>query len=200
VQVQNPAPDFVADCRPCRFLIDSSLPPFAFTFEIDSTAVGHSVTAIEVRRSDEQRAERLPVHGMMPEARSEKFFFGALDLNADGNLDLMMATSRGVANTYADYWRFVPSSGTFAYLGNFPEFIIDTATKRLKSYERGGAGGRLYQSKEWMFERDSLIVVREDVQEATAKPGEFVRIVRERADSAGRSVLREVLRERARPQ
>jgi len=133
---------------------------------------------------------------MMPEAPTEKFFFGARDLNGDGNLDLMIATSRGVANTYADYWRFVPASSTFAYLGNFPEFTVDSTTKRLKTYERGGAGGRLYQSREWAFEKDSLVVMREEVQEAASKPGAFVRIVRERADSAGRSVLREVSRER----
>ena len=133
---------------------------------------------------------------MMPEALDEKFFFGARDLNGDGNLDLMIATSRGVANTYVDYWRFVPASGTFAYLGNYPEFTLDSATKRLKTYERGGAGGRLFQSREWKFDADTLLVMREEVQEAGARPGEFVRIVRERADVDGKSVLREVQRER----
>ena len=133
---------------------------------------------------------------MMPEGPTEKFFFGATDLNGDGNLDLMIATSRGVANTYADYWRFVPASSTFAYLGNYPELAIDTATKRLKSYERGGAGGRLFQSREWAFDGDTLLVMREEVQEPTAKPGEFTRIIRERADIRGQSPLRETLRER----
>jgi hypothetical protein len=41
-----------------------------------------------------------------------------------------------------------------------------------------------------------LLVMREEVQEASDTPGEFVRIVRERADAGAQSGLREVLRER----
>ncbi len=184
----------MADCRPCRFQIGPSLPPFAFTFDIDSTSDGRAVTAIQARRDGAPQGQRLPVHAMTPEAPGQEFFFGATDLNGDGNLDLLIATSRGVANTYADYWRFVPDSSTFAYLGNYPVFTVDTASRRLKSYERGGDGGRLYQAREWGFEGDSLVVLREEVQEATTTPGEFVRIVRERP--AGGAGLREVLRER----
>jgi len=198
--VQSAAPDFVADCRPCRFLISPALPPFVFTFEIDSTQEGRAVTAIAVQRDGAPESDRLDVHDMSRELPDEKFFFGATDLNGDGNLDLMIATSHGVANTYADYWKFVPQSNRFAYLGNFPELAVDTLTKRLKTSERGGEGGRLFQNREWGFEGDSLVVMREEVQEAASKPGAFVRIVRERTDSAGRSVLREVSREPAKPQ
>lgn len=191
---QDAAPGFVADCRPCRFQIGPGLEPFAFTFEIDSTGDGRAVTAIQARPDGAPQAERLPVHAMVREP-GQKFFFGATDITGDGNLDLMIATSRGVANTYADYWRFVPDSNRFAYLGNYPVLTVDTVMRRLKTYERGGVGGRVYQAREWGFEGDSLVVLREEVQEATGAPGEFVRIVRERAAGGGPE-LHEVLRER----
>ena len=150
------------------------------------------MTAIEARRDGAPQGQRLAVHDMSPEVPGQEFFFGATDLNQDGSLDLLIATSRGVANTYADYWRFVPDSSGFAYLGNYPIFTVDTVTKRLKTYERGGAGGRVYQAREWEFEGDSLVVLREEAQESGAKPGEFVKIIRERAAGGG---MREVLRQ-----
>ena len=152
------------------------------------------MTAIQARRDGARESQRLPVHEMARQDPGERFFFGATDLNGDGNLDLMIATSRGVANTYADYWRFAADSSRFDYLGNYPVFTLDTVTRRLKSYERGGAGGRIYQAREWQFEGDSLVVLREEVQEATDTPGRFLKVVRERAASGG-GALREVLRE-----
>jgi hypothetical protein len=187
---QDPVPGFVADCRPCRFQIGPGLAPFDFTFDIDSTADGRTVTAIETRADGSRRGERLTVHGMMPAAAGEKFFFGAVDLNHDGNLDLLIATRHGVANTYADYWRFAGDSSRFVYLGNYPMFTFDSASGRLKSYERGGEGGRIYAAREWGFEDDTLVVLREEVQESGGKPGEFLNVVRERAAGGLREVSR----------
>jgi hypothetical protein len=190
--VQNPTPDFVADCRPCRFQIGAGLRPVGFTFEIDSGADGRVVRVIEAQPDGGIQPQRLEVHDMTPEPPGGKFFFGAIDLNRDGFLDLLIATRRGIANTYADYWRFVPASNRFAYLGNYPIFSMDTTSHRLTTYERGGLGGRVYQAREWDFEGDSLVVLREEVQEATGIPGQFRRIVRKReADGAG---LKEVSR------
>jgi hypothetical protein len=152
------------------------------------------VRAIEAQPDGGIQPQSLVVHDMTPEAPGGKFFFGAVDLNRDGFLDPLIATRRGVANTYVDYWRFVPDSNRFAYLGNYPIFSMDTASHRLTTYERGGEGGRVYQAREWGFERDSLVVLREEVQEATRAPGQFLRIVRERGPSGG--ALREVSRTR----
>ena len=44
-------------------------------------------------------------------------------MNFDGFNDVLLATSRGVANTYADYWLFVGATGEFSYLGNYPLFV-----------------------------------------------------------------------------
>jgi len=154
--VQSPVPDFVADCRPCRFQIGAGLRPVGFTFEIDSGAEGRVVRAIEAQPDGGIQAQRLEVHDMTPEAPGEQFFFGAVDLNRDGFLDVMIATSRGIANTYVDYWRFVPDSNRFSYLGKYPIFSMDTASHRLTTYERGGEGGREYLTREWSFKGDSL--------------------------------------------
>src|SRR5262245_57738144 len=154
--VQSPVPDFVADCRPCRFQIGPGLRPVGFTFEIDSSADGKAVRVIEAQPDGGISPQRLEVHAMTPEVPGDKFFFGAVDLNRDGFLDLLIATRRGIANTYVDYWRFVPDSNRFAYLGNYPIFSMDTATHRLTTYERAGEGGREYLTREWAFRGGSL--------------------------------------------
>lgn len=194
--VADPTPTFVADCRPCRFILAPGLPPWEFTFALDSTAEGRAVTAITARSTGDSVSRRLEVHGMLPQPPGEKFFFGAPDLDRDGRRDLLLATVRGVANTYADYWRFAPDTGAFVYLGNYPMLTPDSASGRLRSYERGGEGGRVYSDREWTLEGDSLVVLREEVQEATPKAGEFLRIVRTRSGPG--AALREVTRERVR--
>jgi hypothetical protein len=192
--VQSPEPDFVADCRPCRLQIGPGLRPVGFTFEIDSGAEGRAVRAILAQPDGGIQPQRLEVHDMTLEVPGEKFFFGAVDLNRDGFLDLLIATSLGMANTYADYWRYVPGSSRFLYLGNYPIFSVDSVSRRLTTYERGGDGGRVYQAREWGFERDSLVVLREEIQEVTGTPGRFLKIVRERG--AGAAELKEVSRAR----
>jgi hypothetical protein len=195
--LQDSAPAFVADCRPCRLLITRGQAPWDFRFVIDSTAEGRRVAAIEARQETGSALARLEVHGMLPVSPGEQFFFGGTDLDRDGHLDLLLATVRGVANTYADYWRFAPDSNRFRYLGNFPIFTRDSATGRLQTYERGGEGGRAYQAREWAVVGDTLVVMREEVEEATARPGQFLRITRVRPDSLS-ATLKEARRERVR--
>lgn len=187
-------PGFVADCRPCRFALAPAGTTWEFTFQLDSSADGRAVKAIEARRSGASAATTLPVHGMVPIAPAEQFFFGATDLDGDGRLDLLLATARGVANTYADYWRSVGDSG-FRYLGNYPLFTRDSASGRLQSYERGGDAGWVYQARQWAFRGDTLVVMREEVEEPTPVRGRYLRITRVRADSLADS-LHETKRER----
>src|SRR5512143_1663617 len=74
--VQDSAPAFVADCRPCRLLLTPGQAPWDFRFVIDSTAEGRRVAAIEARQETGSAPARLEVHGMLPVSPAEQFFFG----------------------------------------------------------------------------------------------------------------------------
>jgi hypothetical protein len=173
-------PHFVTDCRPCTFPVKVGGPSYAFTFDIRKTSDGRVVQAIDVKRPDGSNAGHLPVANMTPVQDDGQFFFGGIDLNADGSLDLTLMTRQGVANAYALYWLFDEQSKSFKALGTFPVFTVDTKTHRLKTYERNGSGGMIYEAKEYEFEQSRLMLIRDEKQDATPKTGIFKLTIRER--------------------
>jgi len=195
VALQDPAPALVSDCHPCTFSVGPNTPAYSFTFQIDSSSGDNkAISAIVVRRGTSRESDQLAVD-MTPVAKKGKFFFGAADLDFDGYRDLVLATSRGVANTYAQYWRFAPQTGRFVPLGKYPIFTVDTAGRRLHTYERGGDGGRIYQSSEYGFVRDTLRILKSESQEATDKPGLYLKILRERDGDSLRTVRTDSIKE-----
>jgi hypothetical protein len=131
---------------------------------------------------------------MAPIGKEQQFFFGGADINFDGLLDLMLITRKGVANAYAMYWLFDPKTGMFTELGTYPVFRIDTQKRRLSTYERGGSGGLIHESKEYAFLDGKLTLMREEKQEATQEPGVFRNIVRERVRGTMKTVKTETVR------
>ena len=98
-----------------------------------------------------------------------------------------MATRRGAANTYVDYWLFTPSK-SFTYLGNYPIFKVDAEHRRLSTYELGAHAGMIYEAKEYSFVREKITLMKSEKQEATAKTGVYRKTTRKRV----RGVLRVV--------
>jgi hypothetical protein len=111
--------------------IAESLPSYLVSFEMSATDQGRAVRALHLSRADRPGwSQRLIVHDMQPIASHEEFIFGATDINFDGRADLLFSTRRGTSNVYADYWLFVPRSGEFDYLGNYPTFRLDPTSTR----------------------------------------------------------------------
>jgi hypothetical protein len=182
---QPTGPSNVDDCHPCSFAPGEHLPKYSFTFDLQVAGSGRVINGIEVaREGSTHTVQHLPVTGMGPVAAGEPFFFGGVDINFDGLLDLMLITRRGVANAYAMYWIFNPNTGLFDSLGTYPVFRIDAQRKRLSTYERGGAAGLIHTAKEYEFEDGKLSLVRKETQQSTKRPNVFRRVIRQRVDGA----------------
>jgi hypothetical protein len=167
----------VATCDPCTFLVARNAQPRAITFAVEERPGGwRAVRELRVTRASETAAPQvLPVEGMAPIGPGQTFFVGAADVNFDGYADLYLATSRGVANAYADYWLFVPSTGEFSPLGRYPIFTRDPASRTLSTFERGGEAGLIYRKQKYQFVKGALTRVESEVQEETDRPGVFRR-------------------------
>ncbi len=190
---QSPAPSNVADCRPCSFAPGAAFPAFSFTFDLKTSPEGRTVEAIDVAR-DAKLVQRLTVTGMAPVGAEEQFFFGGVDLNFDGLLDLMLITRKGVANAYAQYWLFDPKTSMYTLLGTYPVFRVDTGKRRLSTYERGGSGGLIHEAKEYAFLNGKLALMLDEKQTATAQPGIFRKVVRERIGGVMKTTGTETVR------
>jgi hypothetical protein len=167
----------VANCEPCTFLVARDAPPRAVTFVVEDRPGGwRAVRELRVTRAPETAPPQvLPVEGMAPIGPGQTFFLGAADVNFDGYADLYLATSRGGANAYAEYWLFVPSTGELSPLGRYPIFTRDPATKTLSTFERGGEAGLLYRKQKYRFVKGALTRVESEIQEETGRPGVYRR-------------------------
>jgi hypothetical protein len=172
----------VEDCTPCTFNVGPSLADFRVTFKIRELPDGRRVVdSLEISRTDRpDRSQSLPVHDMTPTAKGDDFFIGTDDINFDGYRDLSFATSRGVANTYSDYWLFDPAKSEFVYLGKYPVFKVDAQRRELSTYERGGDGGMIYTSERYAIENGKPVLMASETQEKTGQEGVYKRSVSER--------------------
>ena len=191
-------PMLVKTCEPCDLLITPALPEFSVRFEYRNEDDNfRSVQALLVSEAGKDIVKQhLIVENMTPVSQDSQFFFGGLDINFDGYNDIVFATQRGVANTFADYWLFDPKNKEFYRLGNYPIFSIDNDQKRLKTYERGGYGGMVYESNEYIFVENELIKIRNEKQETTGKFGAFKRITRENVNGSMKVIKTEMIQER----
>ena len=169
----------IDDCQPCAFEIGPELAPFSVTFEVKQGPAGDRyIETLTVARSDApDRTDVLKVHGMVPSGLGVPFFIAATDINFDGYNDLMLITSKGVANALADYWVSVTESAKFEYVGNFPVLTPNASKKTLSSYERGGEGGMLFEKKVFRFSGLTLVLVKSEKQEATGRVGQYRKTV-----------------------
>lgn len=171
----------VDDCQPCRMEVSRTAGTYEFRFALAPDGDGRVVHAITVTPpAAAGPSQTLDVKDMTPVLAGGKFFFGGTDLNLDGHRDLMILTSQGTANGYATYWLFNPGARQFELLGDYPVFTQDPISKRLKTHERGGSGGLLYESKEYGFNDGKLVVLKIEKQEAIEGSPNFRKTIQER--------------------
>ncbi len=93
------------------------------------------------------------------------------DINFDGSVDFCFYSLRGTANMTGQYWLY-SKNGIFRYLGKYPALVPDSRSKLICSYERGDYAGGEYESKEYFFDRDSLVECRTLSQKFNATVGD----------------------------
>jgi hypothetical protein len=187
---------FVGACAPCIVRVGDDTGDFTLTFDVRQLAGGQRGIS-EIHLAPRGRAgvrQTFAVRDSAALGASDLFFVGAFDLNFDGYSDFFLATSQGVANTYADHWLFEPGAGRFKYLGNYPLFTIDSAQRRLKTYERGGDAGLIYTANQYEFSADTIVLVESEIQEATAQAGVYRRRVLRRQAGELRVIRTETVR------
>lgn len=184
-------PSHVKDCRPCTFSPGGDLPPYSFTFELKTTAGERVVEAIKVTRPGSEAPQILPVTGMDPIGEDETFFFGGVDINFDGYLDLMLVIGQGGANAQAAYWLFDPETKSFKPLGTYPMFKLDKEKQQLATYSRGGYAGLSYDSRTYRFLDNKLTLIREEKQRPTPDPDVFLKVIQERVGDTMKTVKSE---------
>ena len=184
----------VHDCHPCLIAPGGQAPRYAVTFVMSHSRDGRFVSALDVINVATRSVQRLPVTGMEPLDDEEDFVFGARDVNFDGFLDMELVLRSGGANASVMYWLFNPGSGSYDELGVYPEFQVDSSTRRLKTYERGGFGGFQYHASEYAFVGGKLTLVREERQDPYGERGEFRKVIRERQNGTMTIVTRTTLK------
>lgn len=187
-------PSHVKDCHPCTFSLGAGLPSYSFTFELKTSGGERAVEAIKVSRPESAASQTLPVIGMDPIGQNENFFFGGVDINFDGYLDLMLVTVQGGANSQAAYWLFDPGTKTFKPLGTYPMFTVDKEKQQLTTYSRGGYAGLSYDSRTYRFLHNKLTLVMEEKQRPTPDPEVFLKVIRERVGDTMKTVKSEKIR------
>lgn len=198
-QPAGPQPGLVRDCQPCTLKVAADLPPYAVRFQVAAQpGGGKRIESLAVsREGDEKPRQTLAVKDMMPVPVDHYFYFAAEDVNFDGDLDVILLVARGVQNTSCDYWLFERAKGEFAYLGRYPEFQRDPAARRLRSYETGGMGGRIFTSRDYAWEGGKLLLVREEKQTPVKGSNTvFTKVIRERRKGVLVVVSRQTVRER----
>ena len=183
-------------CDPCKFKIAQALAPYSVRFILKNVQNDRRVIeALQVFRDDAPGwTQSLPVHDMTPVRQNDEFFIATADINFDGYNDLLLATSRGVANTYADYWLFVPSTAEFSSLGNYPIFTVNSDKRLLSTYERGGDGGMIYQANQYRFVDGELTLIESEKQERTDREGIYRKSLFQLKDGKLQIVKRELIK------
>lgn len=168
---------YVSDCSPCEVKLGPDNNFYSFYFETKPFGVNEKILEkIYIRKpNSDKNIQELKISDMDPIFNDDKFFFDTEDINFDGVLDIYLITSSGAANAYADYWTFDRENNSFTFLGNFPVFNIDKATKRLMTYERLGSGGMEYEKKTYkIFDKD-LVITEVEEQHFDKKEKYFVK-------------------------
>lgn len=76
------------------------------------------------------------------------------DINFDNTPDLAITTSFGTPNIYLDYWVFDVQQSKYSFVGNYPQFFIDSDAKTLSATVKDNA--EKYRIFKWKWSGSKL--------------------------------------------
>lgn len=76
------------------------------------------------------------------------------DINFDNRADVAVSTSFGAPNLYFDYW-IKSQQGEYQFVGNYPDFKIDSNAQQLISNTKSNA--ETYRRQVWVWRGEELI-------------------------------------------
>lgn len=124
--------------------------------EVEAEAVEIDEKILQVLKVDYQgKIHRLEMTADTSMLDGDIGFIALEDINFDGNPDLSITTSFGLANLYLDYWVFDPDRQQFHYLGNYAKFERDEKNKTLSNVVKENAA--TYTSSTFSWEGLKLI-------------------------------------------
>ena len=180
--------------RTFNFTIAPKLPAFDFKLIPDvqppdqSGNAESTIREIEVYRRGATRAFQhltgCDLDGMEPPGRGAEFFT-AEDVNFDGYKDIFLETGQGATgNESGCVWLFNPVTGSFDYSKEFSgldRFWLDSSTKRILTYERGGMLGFVYGAGIYAVLGNRPVLIRSESQDWDEQKKQFHCIVKRRS-------------------
>ena len=175
-----------------KFKIAPSLPEFTFKIIPNIAAPDErgnaesTVQEVEVYRGDgKQPVQHLTDCTPTDEPPRKGFdWFRAQDLNFDGYADIYMLTSWGATgNQYGCVWLYNPASGRFDFSKEFselPRFWLDTASKTIFTFDRGGMVGQVHDASQYKVEGNRPVVIMHEHQDWDFDRKQFHCVVEER--------------------
>lgn len=140
---------------------------------------------VEVSDRNGRIIQSLPLEGEAPDENNREYFAIVEDMNFDGNPDVRILFSRGMANVYFDCWLWRPEENAFVRRDDMRELsnpVFDRETRVVRVYERGSAVCHAKGALTW--ENGELVWLSQTVRDA-ADDGENIVVRRYLRDGDG---------------
>lgn len=122
---------------------------------------------------------------------SGNFQLVAVDLNFDTVMDVGVGAALATPNESLDYWLVDGAGGGWRYLGRYSNLRVDAHARQLTTYEKGGHGGLLYESRTYEWKDGHMVLMRSISRAEAPEGGGYVETTR--TFDSGR-MIREVTR------
>lgn len=167
---------FFTRCNPCILQKSFKSPQYKIYFTpVSSVSGGKRIETLRVESSETDQPVVLYLTKEMDIRDNGGFFLDLQDIDFDGFPDLLLVVSQGTSNSYAQYWRYVPSKKTFVDIGVYPIFKLDSIKHQLITHENLGEAGQLYSDKIYEWRNGKLTNIYEETQVWSRSGGGLIR-------------------------
>jgi hypothetical protein len=174
--VNSTTPEVVVKrCPPCEFQPTPGL-RYAIAFAPDADG---NVKQLEAKSLTPNNATAQTFDIDYAWSHSGDFVLQGIDLNFDGTLDLAFGPVTDTPNETLYYWWVDTKRNALELLGSFPDLKVDAKAREIRTYEKGGHAGLLFEAKTYRWEGGKLVVTetvtqhqepgRSDYRETTRK-------------------------------